>query len=58
MRPALRSGEDEQSVLDWDVADVTDQHRVMTTSSTVFRSILDLRHADSAVVLLVYRGDW
>ena len=30
----------------------------MTESSNVYESILDLRQADSAVMLLVYRGDW
>jgi len=30
----------------------------MTQSSNTYQSILDLRQADSAVMLLVYRGDW
>lgn len=30
----------------------------MTESSNVYESIVDLRQADGAVMLLVYRGDW
>jgi hypothetical protein len=30
----------------------------MTEASGVYEQILSLRNADSAVVLLTYRGDW